>query len=326
VAISRECLTAGGGYPYLGVEEASERLQMPEADQLAWMREAIATAGDETSSLGIHSAAFLLSKVHEKYPQLDSLIETAAIADLHALAADVPASPSVGARAELDRESRADGKELLILIGKIDPDDSSRLNLEYSQFAAPPQYAGRSFKQMLAPQRQANADPAAALADAERTPEEDARFRALVNIAVELAAKNPQPAATAAADALNLLNPQRLTKNLLQVAKLAQRMDADLGEHRQAVVLITRCLDESERQADALQEQSRDVGPADLSKFYDQFLGFPTNGDLVEVFGFAAEISPSLALRRAQQTRSDLLKPLFLMRAATLPFAAPAEK
>ncbi|HET9784396.1 MAG TPA: FecR family protein [Terriglobales bacterium] len=325
VALARECQAAGGGYPYLGVEEASEKLQMPPADQLAWMREAIAAAGKETSTQGIHSASFLLGKVHEKFPQLDSLIEAAAIADLHALAAAVPASPSVGARAELDRESRADGKTLLLLIGKIDPDDSSRLNLEYSQFAAPPQFAGESFNQILAPQRKANADPASALAEAERTPDEDARFRALVNTAVVLAAKNPQPAATAAADALNLLNPQRLTKNLLQVAKLAQRMDADLGEHQQAVVLITRCLDESERQADAIQEQSRDVAPAGMSKFYDQFLGFPINGDLVEVFGFAAEISPNLALQRAQQTNSTLLKPLFLMRAATLPFAAASE-
>ncbi|HEY8056551.1 MAG TPA: FecR family protein [Terriglobales bacterium] len=325
VALSRECLAAGGGYPYLGVEVASEMLKMPEADQLAWMREAIADAGKETSTRGVHIATFLLGKVHEKFPQLDPLIEAAAIADLHALAAAVPASPSVGARAELDRESRADGKILLLLIGKIDPDDSSRLNLEYSQFAAPPQYGGESFHQMLAPEHQANADPATTLAEAERTPDEDARFRALVNTAVVLAAKNPQPAAIAAADGLNLLNSQRLTQNLLQLAKLAQRMDADLGEHQQAVVLITRCLDESERQADALQEQSRDIGPADMSKFYDQFLGFPTNGDLVEVFGFAAEISPSLALQRAQQTNSTLLKPLFLMRAATLPFAAPPE-
>lgn len=314
--LAQECYQADGSFPFLGVLIALNTYQTPGVDQRPLVLLAYTRAAQVTTPRLLNSATSALMKGHQLYPDLDPQMETAAAGMLAHVQAALPTS------GDWTGELEAAGNRLLALIAQVDESRAEELRAQYADFALTPKQlfgSPRPLRSFTARRRQANVDPATALASAENMPtisgqEKEAKFRQLVNLANMLARQNPKPAAGAAAQALDLMNSARLSANMRRVALLALRTKKYLHDPINAENLIRKCLDAAEKKAIAAQQAFDNAGPAQQRSLAQDFEG--NGAPEVDLWAYAAQIDLNLAMARAQQTSADYFKPLFLERVA----------
>lgn len=316
--LAQECYQADGTFPYLGVMIALEDYHAAETDQRPLVLLAYQAASQETHPRGLYQTLGIFMMGHRLYPALDPQLESALIAELGNLQKAVAAPENSRWKTDL----LANGNALLALLTKLDSARGADLSAQYSMFSLPAKDLRaplRKFSDLTANQRRQNADPAAALSSDEHLPalsdaQKEAKFRALLSLAIHLAINNPAPAATAASDALDLLTPQLLQRYLRRVALLAMRMKVNLHEPGKAETLTAKCLDAAESIADAKETAFDNAGAAQQFHLADDFTG--DGAPEVDMWAYASQVDVHLALARAQQTSAGYFKPLFLERIA----------
>ncbi|MGH9465983.1 MAG: hypothetical protein ACRD1Y_01385 [Terriglobales bacterium] len=329
--LAHECQQGDGTFPFLGVGIALGSYRGSGQDMRPLVQLAYQAASGATTPLALHSAVFIFSAGHKFYPALDQQMESAAAEWLrHAQdaiqnAPATPSSPSAARQqydAEVARETKADGNHVLELVKQIDADRGAALASQFSIFSTPARALmgpGIPIRSLTAGQRQQNADPQAALDHINQQPgsgdqNQAAKFKALVNLAIALAEKNPAPAAKAASEALDMMTDTMLADNMDRVALLALRMSQDMQQQAQAEALIQRCLDAAEKKAMDVEQTFDNASPTDQQNDAGDFEG--PGAPEIRVFAYASQVDFDLAVQRASATSATDFKPMFLLRTA----------
>src|SRR6185437_3585080 len=304
----RECGTQGDAFPFLGASAALAHVSS------VLDRRALASTGyraaselPTTDANQLLEVAQFFRAAHARVPALDGEL-AAADASLIRRLED---SPNI----RFQHEGPAAAGLMISVLAAVAPSQAASLRTELAWVRMPgasvsPPMAIPSQDSQSAAQVNA-ADLATALGSALGMVDASARFSALLQLA--LYSTDPAVARRAGEAAAQQAAPATVSVNLRAAARLAVRMQQNLGLPAQARALMLECVAQAEAKIRAAQAELDDLSStAGQNAARDLLRDLGREEDFIQVFGFDALLAPDDADKAARSIPSDVFAPLAL--------------